>query len=149
VNIRSFVSDDLKGIYEIEHSAFDVGPYNIDEIIEMVFSKDAFTLVATDSDEYIGYVTAVPLNEYEVDIESIAVIPKYQGRHLGDSLLDSIEEIIKKKGYKKSVLEVREKNYVAINFYLKHGYVKSEFLKNYYCIPYKGSKNAFRMVKSL
>ncbi|WP_061951710.1 GNAT family N-acetyltransferase [Acidiplasma cupricumulans] len=116
MEIRPFNSDDLKGIYEIEHSAFDVGPYNIDEIIEMVFSKDAFTLVATDSDEYIGYVTAVPLNEYEVDIESIAVIPKYQGRHLGDSLLDSIEEIIKKKGYKNQCLRYGKKIMLPLIF---------------------------------
>ncbi len=149
MKIRYFNDQDIEDIYLAEQKAFDVGAYSKREINSMVHSKNSFSLVIEENDFLIGYATAAEMDDSSMDIESIAIIPEFQGRGYGSLLINKIESEIIKRNYKISILEVREKNDTAYIFYLKHGYKFLQFLNNYYSIPYKGSKNAYRLIKNL
>jgi ribosomal-protein-alanine N-acetyltransferase len=115
----------------------------------MLKSPGSFTMVVEDNSVLYGYATMEKLNLISVDIESIAIIPEQHGHGLGSLLIKAMEIEAKKRGYEDVVLEVREKNSGAINFYKNHGYIISELISGYYNLSYLGSVNAFRMTKHL
>ncbi|EQD68274.1 GCN5-related N-acetyltransferase domain protein, partial [mine drainage metagenome] len=100
-------------------------------------------------DRIIGYVCALPLDNKIADIESIAIDPRLHRSGVGTILFNRVESDLLRKGYQVIVLEVRENNTQAINFYKKHGFKATEFLQNYYKIPIDGTRDAYRMKKFL
>ncbi len=147
MKLRPFNDNDLKDISKIENASFSVGPYSLIMLKSMIYSNSSFTIVVEENNKIIGYGTAAKLNKDSMDIESIAILPEYHGKGYGSKLIEAIENEIKKRGYKKLVLEVREKNENAKNFYLNHGYKIINPLENYYLLEFKGSRNAYRMEK--
>ncbi len=149
VKIIPFQATYLDGIVLLEQRAFPVGPYTR-RMLEHVFrNPQAFSFVAIDDGKVAGYVVALPLGVESADIESIAVDPANQGNGTGGLLLDAIEQEMKARGFSSSVLEVRDRNTQAINFYRKHGYEIIEHMPKYYHELYEGSRGAYRMAKSL
>lgn len=59
-------------------------------------------------------------------IGTVAIIPEYQGRGLGKSLLRDIMCFAKKHGYKKSILCVNAENENASKLYINEGFKKLE-----------------------
>ncbi|MDP1629558.1 MAG: GNAT family N-acetyltransferase [bacterium] len=55
-------------------------------------------------------------------VSMLEVLPKYQQRGIGASLLKSVEKIAKKRKARAVVLEVQKKAHWAITFYKKMGY---------------------------
>ncbi len=149
MKIRYFNDQDIETIYIIEQKAFDVGAYSRLEINSMIHSKNSFTMVIEENNSLIGYATSAAIDSSSMDIESIAIIPEFQGKGYGSLLMNSIENEMVKRNYKISILEVREKNRTAYNFYIEHGYKFLQFLIDYYSLPYKESRNAYRMIKKL
>ncbi len=148
LKIREFNENDIDKIYNVELLSFGIGAYTYDMIIEMLHDKNSITIVI-DNGNIIGYATAIRLNNYSMDIESIAVIPEFQGHGYGKILLNELERRMKSLGYMYSVLEVRSKNYKAIALYKNNGYKPVEYIKNYYEIDDSNGKDALRMIKSL
>lgn len=147
--IVPFQASHLDGIVLLEQRAFPVGPYTR-RMLEHVFrNPQVFSLVAVDDSSIVGYVAALPLDEQSADIESIAVDPDYQGKGTGGLLLEAIEKEMAARGFADSVLEVRDRNVQAINFYRKHGYEIIEHMPKYYHELYEGSRGAYRMIKNL
>ena len=68
----------------------------------------------------------------ELHITTIAVEPAQRGRKIGERLLlDLIEEGLSRGG-NRATLEVRERNTVAHNLYLKYAFEDVAVRKNYY-----------------
>jgi ribosomal protein S18 acetylase RimI-like enzyme len=59
-----------------------------------------------------------------IEIERIYVLSEFHGKEVGKKLLDKALEISKEKKAKTLWLGVWEKNYKAIRFYLKNGFVE-------------------------
>ncbi|AAT44076.1 ribosomal protein S18-alanine N-acetyltransferase [Picrophilus oshimae] len=148
LKIREFNDNDINGIYKVEMLSFGRGAYSYEMIDEMLHDKNSITLVL-DNNNIIGYATAVKLNSSSMDVESIAVIPEYQGHGYGKLLLSSLEDKMRGLGYLYSILEVRSMNYRAISMYKKNGYREIEYIKNYYEVNDPGGRDAIRMIKSL
>jgi ribosomal-protein-alanine N-acetyltransferase len=147
LKIRSFVDDDLSSIEELEHKAFEVGPYSR-RMLKRIFSKKgSFNVVAEEDGKIVGYAVAMPLDLFSADIESIAVDPDFHGRGIGTVIIREIEDEMVKRGYLHSILEVRDRNVEAIGFYKKNGYTVLEYLPTYYTEDFRGSKGAIRMHK--
>ncbi|MCL4327514.1 MAG: GNAT family N-acetyltransferase [Candidatus Thermoplasmatota archaeon] len=147
--IRKMTRSDITGITDLEKRAFSVGPYDYNMLKISYKLAKGMSLVALESHAVLGYAIAIGIDEEDADVESIAVDPLYQGRGVGKQLLLALEDLMRSRGYIRSVLEVREKNVSAISMYRKNGYVISEFIENYYEESFEGSRNAFRMIKNL
>ncbi len=105
--------------------------------------------IADNDDQILGYICVLPLSKEEADIESIAVDPAAHRSGIGTILFNRAESELLRRGFRKIILEVRENNAQAINFYKKHGFKVMQFLSGYYSIPIGGTKNAYRMHKFL
>jgi ribosomal-protein-alanine N-acetyltransferase len=147
--IRTYRESDIGDIAELEKKAFEVGPYSKYTLRRLFRVKSSFNLVAEIDGKIAGYVIALPLDRNSADIESIAVDPDYQGKGIGGTLISRIEEEMKIRGHRLSVLEVRDRNYESIEFYRRHGYSEIEHIPLYYREEFRGSRGAYRMIKKL
>ena len=149
MDFRRYSSSDIDAIAALELEAFSVGPYSKYMLKKIFRSSNSFNYVGEENGTIAGCVVALPLDRTSADIESIAVRPSFQHRGLGGKLMDLIEAEMRQRGYKKSILEVRDRNEETIQFYVKHGYSVTAHLPTYYRELYRGSRGAYRMEKDL
>ena len=149
VEIRRFLPGDIDQLSDLEKRAFGVGAYSRSMIKKMFAASGVIDFLAVEGDRILGYVCALPLDESAADIESIAIDPSMHRSGLGTLLYNRVESELLRKGFRVIVLEVRENNMQAINFYKKHGFKATEFLQNYYKVSIDGTRNAYRMKKFL
>ena len=82
-------------------------------------------------------------------IETLNVDPSFQGKGIGQRLLNAGEGEMYAFGIKSIRLEVSTNNLSALRLYEKAGYKKVAFLPYYYSNHHYGTRDAFRMVKIL
>ena len=78
-------------------------------------------------------------------IYSIAILPRFQGLGLGNTLINHINEFTGLNGFEKISLEADINNKKLISWYQKHGFVSSDIIEHYYA----ENEHAVRMKKSL
>ena len=98
---------------------------------EFYLSPNRVYLVATNSDEVVGYLGALDIID-DYNIVGIALKNNYQRRGVGTKLLSSLVKLAKNHQVQTISLEVDEKNEKAINFYKKNGFELTNIRKNYY-----------------
>jgi len=145
IMIREGSIDDFRIIKKIERSSFNKFAYSDDEIEYMLKTSRTLIFEEKEPKAYLSFY----VEQDECHLESIAVVPKYKRSGLGTILMSKMEDICKMEGKKRIVLEVRERNRRAINFYKKLGFKEFRLLENYYILSYRGSRNAIFMVKEL
>jgi ribosomal-protein-alanine N-acetyltransferase len=127
--IRPASFDDISSIVEIENktnqmpwtkaqffSSMEVGHYSV------VMHKDS---------DILGFAVYSPIIP-ESHLLNIAIDPAYQGKGLGDKLLQQIILQNRTIGVKTISLEVRVSNLPAINLYEKRGFLKDAIRPDYY-----------------
>ena len=127
--IRPASFDDISSIVEIENktnqmpwtkaqffSSMEVGHYSV------VMHKDS---------DILGFAIYSPIIP-ESHLLNIAIDPAYQGKGLGDKLLQQIILQNRTIGVKTISLEVRVSNLPAINLYEKRGFLKDAIRPDYY-----------------
>ena len=83
--------------------------------------------VIEEQENVIGFIHFIIFADY-IDIVDIVVDKNYQNQGFGTKLLKFLEQF----NVKEIVLEVKETNATAINFYLKNGFAKVGIRKGYY-----------------
>jgi len=81
--------------------------------------------------EIIGYLIAMPVIE-SADILNIAINSSYQRKGFGKALIEHLVQALNKRGVSEVLLEVRQSNVSAIQFYLALGFKEISIRKNYY-----------------
>lgn len=149
VVLRNFQITDLEEIEVIERKAFPEGPYE-NELLRHIFTdRHSMNEIALVEGRVAGYIVALLMDEHNADIENIAVDPDQGRKGIGSVLLESMEKKLQAVGIRRIMLEVRDKNTEAIDFYGKHGYKVMDYIRNYYVERYRGSRSAYRMIKVL
>ncbi|RZN40309.1 MAG: N-acetyltransferase [Methanophagales archaeon ANME-1-THS] len=136
--IRKFKRSDLGAILRIEEHAFPKAPYNRVTFLYYASICPTSFLVyqggGKNGREITGYIIFYPGGH----IVSIAVHPAYRRRGIGTRL---VEEVLKRtKGV--AIVEVRESNEVAIQFYTHLSFVRQTIIPRYY-----GDEDAVVMVR--
>ena len=136
--------EDVNEVIKIENICFkDPWPYHffVDDILKNEFSR---YFVLKENDEIIGY-SGHWLSFENCDLVNIALKNAYQGKGLGQKLLNlTILEAIK-EGCEFMHLEVRPSNIKAINLYKKNGFIKTRVRKGYY----EDGEDCIDMVKGI
>ena len=125
----------LDRLYEIENECFRDEAFTKEQILQLLKEYNCVTLIAKVEGVIVGFVAGmiyVERKALNAHILTIDVSPAYRRRGIGKLLLQEMERIFKEKGVKASHLEVREKNFAAINLYRKLGYEEIGKLRNYY-----------------
>jgi len=74
-------------------------------------------------------------------VYSIGVLPEFQGKGIGQKLLDQACSQAMAQGYEKIVLEARASDKTLLGWYQKSGFVVKQHLPDYYC----EGEDAFRL----
>ncbi len=130
VAIRRVSVSDLETIADMEREIFGESSYPINYLAELYLNADYF-MVATVGDWIVGYIIG-RLERRVAHILSIAVREGYRRRGIGSMLLKSFIEYAIRRGALRVYLEVSDRNEVAINFYLRHGFRVVDRIRRYY-----------------
>lgn len=128
--IRGWKFEDILNISKLENECFKDGwTYTM---LASAFESDTFSgIVWEEGGEIIGY-GGITVAADAADIETIAVAEPYRRAGIGRALIDKLIEIARAKGVKKVFLEVRVSNFVAMQMYLKFGFVGAYARTRYY-----------------
>lgn len=85
--------------------------------------------VAEENGRVVGYVAGEAMREIGV-IEDIVVAETSQRKGIGSALMRKELEVLKAKGARIAIVEVRYKNASAVLFYYKFGFRISGFMRN-------------------
>jgi ribosomal-protein-alanine N-acetyltransferase len=127
--IRPASFDDISSIVEIENKTNQM-PWSKAQFLSSMEVGHYSVVMHKDSD-ILGFAIYSPIIP-ESHLLNIAVDPAYQGKGLGDKLLQQIILQNRTIGVKTISLEVRVSNLPAINLYEKRGFHKDAIRPDYY-----------------
>lgn len=123
VRLRPAELTDIPELLKIERSCFTNERFDV-RMLEDIISGEGFESFVGSDDELV-IASAMVHHEPQLGrsrIVSIAVLPKYQSKGFGRTLLKFLEDRGVARGSSVMGLEVRVTNVPAINLYLHEGY---------------------------
>lgn len=109
-------------------------PEMVKKMIEAEEYIDGGAIILFHMNRPVGVIKG-SVDEYEghpiMDIGPIAIIPEYQGKGLGRSMLRKILLVAKEKSYKRTVLSVNAENKRAKELYIQEGFKQVEAVACY------------------
>lgn len=133
INIRKATQADLDGVEVVENECFDGDQFSRRQFSYLISHAKGSFLVAELGGNIIGYISLLQHSgSRSVRIYSVAVVPAYRGRQLGQRFVDISKEYAKEKGLRQVSLEVNINNKAAISLYHKNGFVVTTAIREYY-----------------
>ena len=143
IRIDTLKKEHIESVVEIEEKHLEE-TLGFEMLQSELHNKYAHFFVALDDNLVIGYIGAWII-EGTTDMINFVVDRKYQHQGIGQLLMYEIIKQSINENSKEILLEVREKNNQAINFYLKQGLKQIAVRKEYY----KNKDNALILRKEL
>lgn len=103
---------------------------------EKIIDQGGEIFFARVDNQIVGTVAMINRDELGYELAKMGVRPAYQGRKIGQKLMDVCLDYARNKGIKRVYLESNRIMKPAINFYYKTGFTE---LKEYQPTPYKRS----------
>lgn len=129
----------LENIYFLENKIFGLEAYSLNSLKDFSKQNNIYSIFYYENKGKILAYLIVSDNLDFYDILKIAVVEECRGQNLANLLLDEISD-------KNLLLEVREGNLRAINFYKKNNFKQISIRKNYYK---DNGENALIMLKEI
>jgi ribosomal-protein-alanine N-acetyltransferase len=146
VRLRTFRSQDLPKLYEIDRACFAPGiSYSQGELARFTGHRLSQTWVAEQGGEIVGFLIAKREPRKVLHIVTIDVVESWRRRGVGSVLIDAAEQWARDSKLDLIGLETAEDNLAAQRFYSKRGYRKVDKVARYYA----GGGAAWIMVKDL
>lgn len=139
--LRKFTMDDLQSVTNINRVCL---PENYTDyfFIDLYRRFPETFLVAEEDGEVVGYIMCrieLGLSNFGFSglikkghIVSVAVLPQYRHKGIGEALITEAMECMRKYNTKQCFLEVRTTNAPAINLYKKLGFNVTRTIHGYY-----------------
>jgi ribosomal-protein-alanine N-acetyltransferase len=139
--------DDLKGVYEVEKTAFPI-PWSVNSFQEELKNMLATYLVAKIDGMVVGYIGAWFVID-ECHITNIAVHKDFRNIGVASKLVKELLKLCYEHATTYITLEVRVSNTPAQNLYEKFGFNRETIRKGYYKNPDGTRENAIIMSKEM
>jgi ribosomal-protein-alanine N-acetyltransferase len=134
ITIRTIKNTDFPQITQIEFESFS-DPYPLYFFQYLADNVPALFLVAVEDESLLGYIigeTEQSLGNNVGHLLSLAVRQEKRRQGIGHQLIEALIEILKNRGCRELVLEVRVSNYSAKAFYQKQGFREKRRSSKYY-----------------
>ncbi len=132
VKIKPMEKSDVDSVVLIEEKAYGQHHWSKDSFMSELSNELAKYFSAfNESGELIGYAGCWQILE-EAHITTIAVLPQYRRKSLGEALFVTLLEQCYRDMIKYITLEVRVSNTAAISLYEKYGFKSLGVRKGYY-----------------
>ncbi|MFG6349297.1 MAG: ribosomal protein S18-alanine N-acetyltransferase [Lachnospiraceae bacterium] len=133
IKFRKMLPEDVYVVSGMEKQMFGTCT-NAELYKRMCMDEKNIYMAAADNGKVIAYCTITALYE-TADLCNIAVKEEYRRCHIAEKLLEKCVITCKARGVTRILLEARESNTPALNFYKKMGFMEIGKRKNYYKEP--------------
>ncbi|WP_247826865.1 ribosomal protein S18-alanine N-acetyltransferase [Arthrobacter antioxidans] len=130
--LRDLTFEDIETIGRLENELFPTDAWPLEMFYTEFFQSDTRRyLVAEVDGEAVGYAGLMVIHA-TADIQTIGVLPRFEGRGIGRALLTELLEESRRRGADNVMLEVRADNPRAQALYVRFGFRKIHTRKKYY-----------------
>ncbi|MGD8545409.1 MAG: ribosomal protein S18-alanine N-acetyltransferase [Candidatus Bathyarchaeota archaeon] len=153
-NLRKFMMSDLKRVKYINHLCLPEN-YTDNFFVDLHHRFPETFIVAEEDKEIVGYImcrieTGLSIINFhglikKGHIVSVAVLPEYRRKGLGQALVNEAMENMKLYKVKQCYLEVRKSNMPAIDLYKNLDFNISRTIRGYYA----DGEDAYLMTKEI
>ncbi|MBP7769134.1 GNAT family N-acetyltransferase [Candidatus Saccharibacteria bacterium] len=133
---RPGTPQDLDLLFSIEQAAFSRpfdNAFNEVDILGMISranTGDGVFMLVQYYEEAAGYYSLLSLGDELIELEALAILPRFQGQGFGKLVM---EHIIKEVSFKADLqLTVHPKNVAGLILYLKNGFIPIGYKEDYY-----------------
>lgn len=132
ITVREMTIDDVPAVSALEQRLFPVDAWPLHMFFDELSQPETRRyLVAQGSDGIVGYAGLMCI-EPIADVQTIAVVPEYEGRGIGSWLLTSLIEEARRRRAADVLLEVRADNPRAQQLYRRFGFEQIHIRPRYY-----------------
>ena len=128
--VRPMRGSDIEAVAKIERQSFATA-WSTQAYVTELANPSAVYFVAAAGERIVGYGGLWVVMD-EAHITTIAVVPEFRGRRVGEQVLAEMLYTARQKGATRATLEVRESNLAARRLYEKYGFVRVAARKGYY-----------------
>lgn len=133
ITIRVMTMQDCEAVSQIEAVCFS-DAWNRSMFEELFQYPTNYYLVAEMQEQIIGFAGSC-ISIDTADVMNIAVLEPWRRTGIGGQLLSALIKKAEESGCEKLLLEVRQSNQAARQFYQMHGFQELTVRRNYYSIP--------------
>ena len=132
IRVRDMVPADIPAVHELEERLFPVDAWPLQMFVDELSQPETRRyLIAEAPDGIIGYAGLMCI-EPIADVQTIAVVPEYEGRGIGSALLRELISEGRRRGAADLLLEVRADNPRAQQLYRRFGFEQIHVRRKYY-----------------
>lgn len=132
VTFRNMVPDDVVAVEELERRLFPTDAWPMQMFLDELAQADTRRYLVAEVDgtiiAYAGLMCIQPI----ADVQTIAVVPEYEGRGIGSALLRELIDEARRRHAADLLLEVREDNPRAQALYRRFGFEQIHVRRRYY-----------------
>ena len=132
VTVRDMTLDDVPAVSALEQRLFPVDAWPLQMFLDELSQPETRRyLVAQGTDGIVGYAGLMCI-EPIADVQTIAVVPEYEGRGIGTTLLTALIDEARRRRAADVLLEVRADNPRAQQLYVRFGFEQIHIRPRYY-----------------
>ncbi|MDQ0031037.1 ribosomal-protein-alanine N-acetyltransferase [Arthrobacter bambusae] len=132
VTLRDMTADDVTAIEILERRLFPVDAWPMQMFFDELAQIDTRRYVVAEADGQIVAYAGLMCIEPIADVQTIAVVPEFEGRGIGSAILAELLEEARRRGAVEVLLEVRADNPRAQALYVRFGFEQIHVRRRYY-----------------
>ncbi|WP_284980780.1 ribosomal protein S18-alanine N-acetyltransferase [Arthrobacter sp. efr-133-TYG-118] len=132
VTLRDMTADDVTVVEVLERRLFPVDAWPMQMFFDELAQVDTRRYVVAEADGQIVAYAGLMCIEPIADVQTIAVVPEFEGRGIGSAILTELIEEARRRGAVEVLLEVRADNPRAQALYVRFGFEQIHVRRRYY-----------------
>lgn len=132
VAIRDMTLDDVPAVEQLERRLFPVDAWPLQMFLDELSQPDTRRYLVAEADGSVVAYAGLMCIEPIADIQTIAVVPEFEGRGIGSALLTELIGEARRRNAADVLLEVRRDNPRARQLYVRFGFEQIHVRQRYY-----------------
>lgn len=132
VTLRDMTADDVTAVEVLERRLFPVDAWPMQMFFDELAQVDTRRYVVAEAGGQIVAYAGLMCIEPIADVQTIAVVPEFEGKGIGSAILMELIEEARRRGAWEVLLEVRADNPRAQALYTRFGFEQIHVRRRYY-----------------
>ncbi|MCZ9881250.1 ribosomal protein S18-alanine N-acetyltransferase [Arthrobacter sp. B2a2-09] len=132
VTLRDMTADDVTAVEVLERRLFPVDAWPMQMFFDELAQVDTRRYVVAEAGGQIVAYAGLMCIEPIADVQTIAVVPEFEGKGIGSAILTELIEEARRRGAVDVLLEVRADNPRAQALYVRFGFEQIHVRPRYY-----------------
>lgn len=132
VTLRNMTADDVAAVEILERRLFPMDAWPLQMFFDELAQVDTRRYVVAEAGGHIVGYAGLMCIEPIADVQTIAVIPEFEGKGIGSAILTELIEEARRRGAADVLLEVRADNPRAQALYVRFGFEQIHVRPRYY-----------------